>query len=142
MEHHRSAKRRRLGKGIEPCVQGTIEHGSMSILSLDDQDTRYRHISHPIERSSHTHLQTRYSAAGFSTTFSLLNQSNTQTFQARDLIPNATPNSRATVPSPHSDLSSDDGFQSCEDETQGPNEFTASHANTEQSVMVCFGMVG
>lgn len=64
----------------------------------------------------------------------------TQSFQARDLVPNTASDSYTTASSPYPDLSSEDGFQSFEDEFQDPN-ITVSQANTEQNVMVCFGMV-
>lgn len=75
------------------------------------------------------------------TSFAQWNTHNAPTLssQAQVLDLNPAPTSYTTMPSPHPDLSSeDDDF---EDEAQNPNAFTASQVNTEQSAMVCFGMV-
>ncbi|UKZ61097.1 uncharacterized protein TrAtP1_002369 [Trichoderma atroviride] len=51
--------------------------------------------------------------------------------------PDSAPYSYMTTPSPHPNIADDHS----ENEAQDPNTFIASQANTEQSVMVCFGMI-
>lgn len=82
------------------------------------------------------------------TSFALLNSPSAPipSFQAQDLGSISASYSRRTNLSPHRDPSSEDDLMSFEydrpeDEAQDPNISTASQANTEQSVIVCFGMV-
>ncbi|KAH8126281.1 hypothetical protein LI328DRAFT_166248 [Trichoderma asperelloides] len=166
MQHIHSAKRRRLDENIEPCIRQTVKNSTMSISSLIDQKHHHHHIPQPTGHSNscgsalHAPQPTQSSASiDSSAPFGLLEQSTSQVTQASETKcaapsrhfrpwevsnpPNFSPapDSYTTVPSPSPDLSSDDDFLSCEDDVQDPNTFTVSQANTEQRVMVCFGMV-
>ncbi|PTB44818.1 hypothetical protein M441DRAFT_299446 [Trichoderma asperellum CBS 433.97] len=166
MKHVHIAKRRRLDENVEPCIRDTVKNSTMSISSLIDQKPHHHNIPPPTEHSNscgsalHTPQPTQNLASSDSPApFGLLEQSGSQVAQASETkcavparhsrpweISNShnsspAPNSYTTVPSPNPDFSSDDDFLSLEDEGQDPNTHTVSQANTEQGVMVCFGMV-